>query len=119
MAVVACCVIPYWHKFLHLPSTFSGITVAMYCCTSWQIAIQLADSSLEAAEGATILRKMHESHIQWINDRELAAKADKYRHHKQSDQARLRAMKEPRVDPEGGFKGSGPPFFLQPFKPKK
>ena len=32
------------------------------------------------AEAATILRKMHE----WINDRESAAKADTYRHHKQS-----------------------------------
>ena len=46
------------------------------------------------AEAATILRKMHESHLQWINDRESAAKADTYRHHKQSAQARLRAMKE-------------------------
>ena len=27
------------------------------------------------AEAATILRKMHESHLQWINDRESAAKA--------------------------------------------
>ena len=31
------------------------------------------------AEAATILRKMHESHLQWINDRESAAKADTYR----------------------------------------
>ena len=46
------------------------------------------------AEAATILRKMHESHLQWINDRESAANADTYRHHKQSAQARLRAMKE-------------------------
>ena len=47
------------------------------------------------AEAATILRKMHESHLQWINDRESAAKADtSYRHHKQPAQARLRAMKE-------------------------
>ena len=46
------------------------------------------------AEAATILRKMHESHLQWINDRESAAKADTYRHHKQSAQGRLRAMKE-------------------------
>ena len=30
------------------------------------------------AEAATILRKMHESHLQWINDRESAAKADTY-----------------------------------------
>ena len=37
---------------------------------------------------------MHESHLQWINDRESAAKADTYRHLKQSAQARLRAMKE-------------------------
>ena len=46
------------------------------------------------AEAATILRKMHESHLQWINERESSAKADTYRHHKQSAQARLRAMKE-------------------------
>ena len=46
------------------------------------------------AEAATILRNMHESHLQWINDRESAAKADMYRHDKQSAQARLRAMKE-------------------------
>ena len=46
------------------------------------------------AEAATILRKMHESHLQWINDRESAAKADTYRHHQQSAQARLRVMKE-------------------------
>ena len=46
------------------------------------------------AEAATILRKMQESHLQWINDRESAAKAGTYRHHKQSAQARLRAMKE-------------------------
>ena len=39
-------------------------------------------------------RCAHESHLQWINDRESAAKADTYRHHKQSAQARLRAMKE-------------------------
>ena len=45
-------------------------------------------------EEATILRKMHESHLQWINDRESAAKADTYRHHKQSAQGGLRAMKE-------------------------
>ena len=45
-------------------------------------------------EAATILRTMHESHLQWINDRESAAKADTYRHHNQSAQARLRAMKE-------------------------
>ena len=37
---------------------------------------------------------MHESHLQWINDRESAAKADTYRHHKQLAQARLHAMKE-------------------------
>ena len=37
---------------------------------------------------------MHESHLQWINDRESAAKAETYRHHKQSAQCRLRAMKE-------------------------
>ncbi len=47
------------------------------------------------AEPVTIIRKMHESHLQWINDRESAAKADTYRHHKQSAQAtRLRAMME-------------------------
>ena len=46
------------------------------------------------AEAATILRKMHESHLQWINDRDSAAKVDTYRHHKQSAQARLRAMRE-------------------------
>ena len=46
------------------------------------------------AEAATITRKMHESHLQWINYRESAAKADTYRHHKQSAQARLRAMEE-------------------------
>ena len=46
------------------------------------------------AEAATILRKMHESHLQWINDRESTAKTDIYRHHKQSAQGRLRAMKE-------------------------
>ena len=44
------------------------------------------------AEAATIIRKMHESHLQWINDRE--SKPDTYRHHKQSAQAILRAMKE-------------------------
>ena len=37
---------------------------------------------------------MHESHLQLINDRKSAAKADTYRHHKQSAQARLRAMEE-------------------------
>ena len=46
------------------------------------------------AEAATILRKMHESHLQWTNDRESAAKTDTYRHHKQSAQGRLLAMKE-------------------------
>ena len=48
------------------------------------------------AEVATILRKVHESHIWWINARESAAKADTYRHHKQSAQARLRAMQKQR-----------------------
>ena len=46
------------------------------------------------AQAATILRQMHESHLEWINDRESAAKADTYRHHKQSAQGRLCAMKE-------------------------
>ena len=32
------------------------------------------------AEAATILRNMHESHLQWINDRESAVKAHMYRH---------------------------------------
>ena len=46
------------------------------------------------AEAATILRNMHESRLQWIKDRESPAKADMYRHHKHSAEARLRAMKE-------------------------
>ena len=44
-------------------------------------------------EAATV-RKMHESHLEWINDRDSEAKATTYRHYKQSAQARLRAMKE-------------------------
>ena len=39
-------------------------------------------------EAATVLRKMHESHLEWINDRDSAAKATTYRHYKQSAQAR-------------------------------
>ena len=35
-----------------------------------------------------------------------------------SIEVKLHLFQSSRADPEGGSKGSGPPFFLQPFKPK-
>ena len=66
-----------------------GETWTKLCDTVYQCALDVLGTTQRKhcdwfdendVEAATILRKMHESHLQWINDRELAAKADMYRH---------------------------------------